>query len=50
MNKIDILIISERLLKSNEVANPGGPEKLVNNIENLGYIKKKTSGKPKSTY
>jgi hypothetical protein len=41
INKIDILIISERLLKSNEIANPGGPEKLVNNIENLGYIKKK---------
>lgn len=40
-NKIDILIISDRLLKSNEIANPGGPLNLKNNLSNLGYINKK---------
>jgi len=35
------LIISDRLLKSNEIANPGGPLNLKNNLSNLGYINKK---------
>jgi hypothetical protein len=40
-NKVDVLIISERMLISNEVVNPGGPEKLINSIQTLQYVKKK---------
>ena len=41
-NEIDIIILSQRLLKSNEVDNPGGPEVLVSNLKTLKYEKQKT--------
>ena len=41
-NEIDIIILSQRLLKSNEVDNPGGPEVLVSNLKTLEYEKQKT--------
>jgi len=41
-NDIDIIILSERLLKGYGVENPDGPEILVGNLENLKYEKQKT--------
>ena len=41
-NKIDVIILSERLLKSYSVMNPTGPELLVKDIKELDYIKIKS--------